>query len=197
VNLVRPGSETNAVANKTPPLSQSSSNVEPPADHDDSQSNANYHILNFTHSLPANSDDFFAPGKKHRIPAELAPPVWRIRSIPPARTPHPPPPPPPAPPTRDLAAFQRILATTTPKVISAAVLAAYTALPTAQELFWEHLGNTATVDGSIYLVARCQVPGSSSPGCGPRLNCIAQIHSACTSGTAAARGFLPASLGAL
>lgn len=151
---VRPPS---VVSNKPLSISQSSSNVELRAD--ESQSNANYHVLNFTHSIPANYDDFFAPGKQHAQLPGSAPLVWRIPRIPPPHMPSPPPPPPPPPPpTRDLAAFQRILASTTPQAISAAVLAVYTAVPAAQELFWEHLGNTVTTaDGSMRLVARHQV----------------------------------------
>ncbi|KAF7343117.1 hypothetical protein MVEN_01742100 [Mycena venus] len=123
------------------------------------QSNANYHVLNFKNTIPKNYTDFFAtaPPDHPSIVLPVTSTIIRTRI---QRSPSPPPlPPPPPPPSRDLPAFQRILASAASEAISAAVLAAYTALgPAAQELFWTHLSNTATApDGSLRLVARHQV----------------------------------------
>ncbi|KAJ7291775.1 hypothetical protein C8J57DRAFT_1273924, partial [Mycena rebaudengoi] len=66
--------------------------------------------------------------------------------------------PPPPPPDRDLATFQRILSASTPEIVNAAVLSAYTLVPSVQAHLWNSLSATATApDGSLHLVARHQV----------------------------------------
>ncbi|KAJ7664851.1 hypothetical protein B0H17DRAFT_1336619, partial [Mycena rosella] len=135
---------------------------------------SNIRVLNFADPVPQTYDDFFGPRTAAAVGAastrffqwnpppgsHVGAPAPRTPVLPPpAPTPPPAPlPPPPPPPIRDLAAFERILAATSAETLRTAVLAAYTEVPAAAELFWARLSTTAAVpDGSLHLVARHQV----------------------------------------
>ncbi|KAJ7654025.1 hypothetical protein DFH06DRAFT_1416833 [Mycena polygramma] len=149
----------NVTQNHRTPSTSNNSMLPRPAE---SQSNANYHVLNFRKQNAETYDTVVLfPSRTESANASVSAPLSgelnaQRRHIP---TQAPPPPAPlPPPPTRDLAAFQSILASTSPEALTAAVLAAYTALPAAQPLLWAHLSNTASVpDGSVRLVPRHQV----------------------------------------